>query len=160
MFLYILRHAWAGHFGDPEWPDDYERPLSPAGRERFVRVVRQLLEAGCRPTIVATSPLVRCRQTADILAQGAGCQVEEVDALGPGADLRAALRWTCQQEADEVAWVGHAPDVGMLTAALVGSDAANIRFAKAACAAIRFAGPPGVGEGELYWHATAKLLGC
>ena len=26
MDLYIIRHAWAGHFGDPAWPDDSQRP--------------------------------------------------------------------------------------------------------------------------------------
>ena len=35
-----------------------------------------------------------------------------------------------------------------------------IRFAKGAVAAIRFDREPTVGNGELQWLATAKLLGC
>ena len=41
MILYIIRHAWAGHYGDPQWPDDFRRPLSTAGKERFADFAEQ-----------------------------------------------------------------------------------------------------------------------
>ena len=41
--LYIVRHAWAGHFGDPDYPDDRLRPLTEEGRERFCQMVDILL---------------------------------------------------------------------------------------------------------------------
>ena len=37
MFIYIARHAWAGDRGDPRWPDDSLRELTPEGVERFKR---------------------------------------------------------------------------------------------------------------------------
>ena len=55
--------------------------------------------------------------------------------------------------------MGHAPDVGLLTAALIGDDRAHIRFAKGSVAAVRIYDEIGFGSGELYWHATAKMLG-
>ena len=71
------------------------------------------------------------------------------------------VEWIVEQagEHDEIAWVGHAPDVGRMTAALVG-PAGWIRLAKGAVAAIRFYEQPAVGSGELRWLVTAKMLGC
>lgn len=161
MNLYILRHAWAGHFGDPAWPNDALRPLSDEGRDRFAQVAQELAERGVAPRVIATSPLVRCRETAEILAEHVPGEVDvvEIEALLPGSDLAAAILWTASQQGD-VAWVGHAPDVGDFVGGLIGGDSAAVRFAKGACAAIRFDGPCALGAGELHWHATAKMLGC
>jgi phosphohistidine phosphatase len=164
MILYIIRHAWAGPYGDPAWPDDFQRPLTTEGSLRFAQMVRTLAERDFEPQLVATSPLVRCRQTAQIVARqtAAEPQVVNLDALMPGSDLAAALAWTAAEAPglEQIAWVGHTPDVGNLTAALLGDSSAWIRFAKGAVAALRFDGPPAPGQGELRWLATAKLLGC
>jgi len=162
MIVYIVRHARAGQYGDPAWPDDDQRPLTDEGAERFTRVVEALGRRGFAPEVVATSPLVRCRQTAEIVAGGVPGRPEvvELDALEPGSDLAGLLDWTAQQ-ADryrQVAWVGHAPDVGRLTALLIGAAEGGIRFAKGAVAAIDFEDLPRRNEGELRWLVTAKML--
>jgi len=166
MILYIVRHAWAGHHGDPDWPDDDERPLSAGGKKRFAAMAQILAGLGVLPSVVATSPLVRCVQTAELLAEAVGDQMGkppalvEFDALRPGSDLDSLVAWTREQaeEHDEVAWVGHAPDVGRLAGILIGGSP-GIRFAKAGVAAIRFDGKPAPGDGELRWLVTAKMLG-
>lgn len=169
MILYVIRHAWAGHHGDPQWPDDFQRPLAPQGRERLAKLVDLLASRGFAPELVATSPLVRCRQTADVVVERvakkcktSGPRLVELDALAPGSDLESLLAWTVDEASDcgQVAWVGHAPDVGYLTAALIGSPQGWIRFAKGAVGAVRFDELPTSGQGELRWLATAKLLGC
>ncbi len=160
MFLYIARHAWAGHYGDPgPWGDDSERPLTPEGIERYRRVVETLADRGMRPTAIATSPYTRCRQTADLIAEGGGGQVEELEALALGSELAPLIQWSHEQQGQDICWVGHNPDVGRLAAALVGDASSAIRFAKGSVAAIRFYGDVEVGLGELYWLTTAKLLG-
>jgi phosphohistidine phosphatase len=164
MMLYVIRHAWAGQFGDPRWPDDWHRPLTDEGRKRFRRMVVELAARGLAPRQIATSPLVRCRQTAEIVAEqlGGDPSVVERRELVPGSDLTGLLDWTRRKadHRDEMAWVGHAPDVGRMTAALIGDGSAWIHFAKGTVAAIRFPGHPAPGQGELRWLATAKVLGC
>ncbi len=164
MDLYIIRHAWAEQYGDPRWPDDGLRPLTDAGRARFAQVVSRLAQRGFAPQLIATSPLVRCAQTARIVADGLSGdpQVVELDELAPGSDLEGLLGWTGQQAAEygQIAWVGHAPDVGRLTGDLIGQPDAWIRFAKGAVAAIRFEDLPQLGGGELRWLVTAKVLAC
>lgn len=161
MFLYIARHAWAGEHGDPRWPDDSLRELTPDGIARYTKVVKALADRGFNPERIATSPYIRCRQTADIIAKYIGCkpQIDEVDALQPGSEIEPLLEWSRCQSGANTCWVGHSPDVEYLTAALIGDTAAHIRFAKGAIAAIDVDSHITPGEGQLSWLSTAKLLG-
>jgi phosphohistidine phosphatase SixA len=161
MFLYIARHAWAGERGDPRWPDDSLRPLTPEGIERYDEVVKALVKRGLAPKRIATSPYTRCRQTADLLAKRIAGQpaIDELQDLEPGSNLEAAIDWTNTLGGVDACWVGHSPDVERFVAVLVGDGDAQIRFAKGAVAAIEFDDEVFVGGGQLYWLATAKLLG-
>jgi phosphohistidine phosphatase len=160
MFLYIARHAWAGQRGDPQWPDDSLRELTPEGVERFTTVVKSLADRGFEPQRIATSPYTRCRQTADIIAEYTGNpKIDELEALEPGSDLEPLIDWTNEQRGKNVCWVGHSPDVERLAAELIGDGTARIRFAKGAVAAVAFeADVVNSGGGELYWLVTAKSL--
>ena len=163
MFLYIARHAWAGEHGDPRWPDDSLRELTSDGLERYTKVVKALASRGFNPERIATSPYVRCRQTAEIIASHSASHptIDELPALEPASDLESVLEWSNEhaKEVESLCWVGHSPDVGWLAAALIGDGDAQIRFAKGAIAAIHFESEIRTGAGELYWLATAKLLG-
>jgi phosphohistidine phosphatase len=151
MYVYIVRHAWAYDRDSQRWPDDGQRPLTPEGRDRFKKVAKALVRRGVEPARVATSPLVRCRQTADIL-------LEYLARTTQLLELEALLEWTRQSPEADVAWVGHAPDVDELTAALIGEGSAAIHFSKGAVAALRIhrLAP---GGGQLDWLVTAKMLG-
>lgn len=161
MFVFIARHAWAGEHGDPRWPDDSQRPLTAEGVARYENVVRALVDRGFGPQQIVTSPYVRCRQTADIIAAHVPCRppVAEMEALEPGSYLEPVIDWTNAQSGGDICWVGHSPDVERFTAILIGDSSGSIRFAKGAVAAIAFDDEVFAGGGELYWLATAKLLG-
>ena len=164
MDLFIVRHAWAGHFGDPAWPDDSQRPLSDEGRRRFAEVVAKLAGRGLKPELIATSPMCRCIETARLLAEGVPGSPEVVarDELLPGGSVAELTAWTAKQAErfGRIAWVGHAPDVSLYVAAMLGQGEGRVRFGKGAICAIRFQGLPQLGGGELRWLVTAKLLGC
>lgn len=161
MFVFIARHAWAGDRGDPRWPDDSQRPLTDEGIARYDEAVKQLVKRGFAPQRIATSPYVRCRQTAEIIAKRCpgSPPIEEIDSLEPGSYLEPVIEWSNEQPGIDLCWVGHSPDVERFTAALVGDSSARVRFAKGAVAAIEFDDEVIAGGGELYWLATAKLLG-
>ena len=161
MFVYIARHAWAGHAGDPQWPDDSLRELTPEGVERYQAVVAALADRGFAPSRIATSPYARCVQTARLISDGmpGRPEIDELDALEPGSQLDEALAWTADHAGQDVCWVGHNPDVEWMTAALIGEGPASIRFAKGSVAAVQFHHAAAPGAGELYWHVTAKSLG-
>jgi phosphohistidine phosphatase len=159
LILYIVRHAWAFERDDDRWPDDGQRPLTHKGMRRFRRVAKRLAKRGFAPEQVATSPLVRCVQTAAIICDRLGHDAPIViEALSPGARLSDVLIATAGLDADETAWVGHAPDVGQLIAGLVDSTI-PMEMSKGAVAAISFDGPPRPGAGRLSWFVSATLLG-
>jgi phosphohistidine phosphatase len=160
MQLFIIRHAFAGQHGDPHWPNDELRPLTQKGRKRFSRLVKKLARGDFRPTVIGTSPLVRCRQTADALAERLGLEehVVELEALRPGSDLDELMAWTNKQGAAAVAWVGHSPDVEELAAELLGARSGALRFAKGAVAAIEFEEQVARDQGQLQWLATPNSL--
>lgn len=161
MFLFIARHAWAGDYGDPRWPDDSQRPLTPAGIARYDEVIRTLAARGFAPAKIATSPYLRCRQTAEIIAARVPNRppVVVLDALEPGSSLADAIAWTNDGQSVDTCWVGHNPDVERFVALLAGDGTANVRFAKGTIAALEFDEVVAEGAGLLYWLATAKLLG-
>jgi phosphohistidine phosphatase SixA len=160
MFLYLIRHAWAGDYG-ASGHDDSFRELTAEGKERFAKVVEAVVGRGFAPRHVATSPYARCRQTAEIVAEHVADNPEVVplEALEPGSDIAAAIEWTRSYSGQDVAWCGHNPDMEILAGLLIGDRQANIRFAKGTIAAIQFDGDIELAQGQLYWLATAKLLG-
>ncbi len=164
MDLYIVRHAWAAERDAARWPNDDDRPLTEEGRQRFAKFVGRLAEAEFAPKLIASSPLVRCAQTAEIIRKQVSGEPPLVfrEELRPGGQWERLLSWTAEQARryESIAWVGHAPDVTLLAAMLIGDGDANVRFAKGAAAAIRFDGPIEPGQGELRWLVSAKLLGC
>ncbi|HEX5498389.1 MAG TPA: phosphohistidine phosphatase SixA [Thermomicrobiales bacterium] len=159
--LYIVRHAWAEEQGEA-YPDDERRPLTKSGRKRFRKIIQRLAKRGFNPLQVATSPLVRCRQTAKIIAKHveSGPQVTTLDALAPGGSLEPLIAWTRLQCKGDSAWVGHSPDVGRLAASLIGEPHTAICFAKGAVAAIEFDREIAAGQGQLRWLVTAEVLDC
>jgi phosphohistidine phosphatase SixA len=159
--IYIARHAWAHEAGDPRWPDDSQRELEIEGAERYRQVIELLAARDFAPEVIATSPYVRCRQTADLISKYTPLKpsVTELSALEPGSNFEALAEWTRQSHCQSICWVGHVPDVCWLTAMLISDRQANLRFAKGAVAAVRMHGEIAFAHGELVWLATAKLLG-
>ena len=163
MQLYIVRHAYAGQNGDPRYPNDDLRPLTrprPQAiqpRDEETRPHREF-----EPKLVASSPLVRCRQTAEVICEHVGPTPEliELDSLLTGSHLEALVSWSNEQGVEELAWVGHAPDVNYLTAALVGEAEHSLKFAKGTTASIHFDSEIAIGQGQAFeWFTTPKVLG-
>jgi phosphohistidine phosphatase len=155
--LYIVRHAWAEDSGPGI--DDHARQLTKKGRKRFAAMMKRLCKAGMQVDVIATSPLARAVETAELLAAAFdnAPPVEVVDALAPASNWPALVEWTTQQDAARVAWVGHMPCVGRLVGLTIGDGTASIRMQKGAVASIRLDDGPGH-PGELEWLATDDIV--
>ncbi len=121
MKLYIMRHGPAEDFADSG--RDFDRALTDAGRERVRFVARALRDAGELPRAVLSSPLVRARQTAAIVAPLAidAQDVTLEEALSPGGASGALVRSLCAAGRRRVMIVGHEPDLGELVSELLGA---------------------------------------
>lgn len=157
MEIYLVRHAAAEERLASR--PDAERRLTAEGREDFAAGVRGLRALGLRPDRLLTSPLVRARETARILAAGLEAPEPEPEReLGPGGsaeDLLASLRGAGEQ----VVLVGHQPDLGrLLLLAVTGRAGDGAPLKKGGVARLDFAGAPRPGAGVLHWLLTPKQL--
>jgi phosphohistidine phosphatase len=157
--LYLVRHGLAEDRGDA-WPDDTKRPLTSEGLSRMRKAARGLAGLGVGLDVVLTSPLVRARQTAEILAAAMDPRppLATVDSLAPEgsyatllADLEKHARKT------RIALVGHEPGIGELAARLIGSRH-SIEFKKGAVCRVDVDDIPPSGPGDLRWLLTPKIL--
>jgi phosphohistidine phosphatase len=157
--LYFVRHGVAEERGEA-WPDDSRRPLSGEGMSRMRKGARGLARIGVAIEVILTSPLVRARQTAEIVA----AEIEprpslvNIDSLAPDgsyaaviADLEKHARKT------RIALVGHEPMIGELVARLIGSRH-PIEFKKGSICRIDVEDLPPAGPGDLRWMLTPKML--
>ena len=161
VLLYLVRHAIAEERGEA-WPDDRLRPLTEEGRARMERQVEGLAALGVQVDAILTSPLVRTRQTADILLHGLRGRPEVIDwePLEPERrpkDVLAALK--AYREYTSLALVGHEPGIGELAAALIAARH-PVAFKKGAVALIEVAdaAAAAAGSGELRWFLTPRIL--
>jgi phosphohistidine phosphatase len=157
--LYLVRHAPAAERGS-EWPEDAVRPLTPDGAAKFRKAVQGLAALGVRIDLVLTSPLVRCRQTADILSSGlpGHPRVQPLDALAPGGGHAAVIAEAARvAKRPRIALVGHEPDIGHLAGKLLGLKRPP-EFRKGAICRIDVDGLPPGGPGRLEWFATPRML--
>jgi phosphohistidine phosphatase len=105
--FFLVRHGRA----EGRHPQgDAARRLLPEGRAAFAAHARAL--ASELPLVrIATSPLARAVETAELLSEASGAAVEEDAALGAGeSDGRALLRHG-RLLGDRTALVGHNPEL-------------------------------------------------
>jgi len=157
--LYLVRHAIAAPRGE-EWPDDDKRPLTARGVSRFKEAVDGLRTLGVEVDEIFTSPLVRARQTAELLAAGLPGKppVRMLDALSPDhapASVLAQLARTVRRR--RIALVGHEPCLGELAAHLIGAGRA-LPFKKGGVCRIDVESLTSRRPGGLTWFVTPKLL--
>src|SRR5579871_5762648 len=110
------------------------------------------------PDRLLTSPLVRAKQTAEILRDVAGWPpATELAELAPGAEIASILRALGRERCRTAAVVGHQPSLGrLLTACLLGDGSLAVELKKNAVACVSFKGAPRAGQGTLRWLATPR----
>ncbi len=124
MKLYVMRHGPAEDFAASG--RDADRALTPSGRDRVRDVARALLDADEAPHAILTSPLVRARQTADLVALVTNLEarpgaVEISQDLAPGGDGAGLARALVRANKKRVMLVGHEPDLSALVHTLTAS---------------------------------------
>jgi phosphohistidine phosphatase len=157
MKLFFLRHGLAGNRN--EWKgDDASRPLTDEGVKKMKTAAVTLDQLDLKLDVIITSPLVRARQTAEIVAQklDLNSKLVEDERLAHGfnvAHLQAVL--LDHPGANVVMLVGHEPDFSETISALVGGG--RIVCKKGGLALVEL---PNANSrhGELVWLIPPKVL--
>ena len=165
MQLLLIRH---GKAGDREaWrqagKDDFDRPLTPAGRKQMKAAAKGLRQIIPKIDILATSPLVRARQTAELVYAAYQDRPEfvEKDILSgehPAAKLAHWLK-SLNKSDGVVACVGHEPDLSHYAGYFIaGEEEEIIEMKKGGVCVIEFQRQIGMGRGKLRSLCSAKDL--
>ena len=151
MQLLLVRHAIAE---DAEafvanGRSDAQRPLTEVGRKKMRKGANRLRSQLRKIDILACSPLLRARETAEIIARAFG---------DPPIVERSELDYRYPPEAVVVA-VGHEPQLSLLAGLLLADEPRPLlAFRKGGVALIEFPGRAVAGEGVLHWALTAGQL--
>jgi phosphohistidine phosphatase len=160
--VYIVRHGLAGEHGS--YANDNERPLTVEGKQKTRQVALRLAAFNLKFDLILTSPLVRARETAEILMDvGLGKQLEEFGPLAPGGSIGDWLTWLSGWEPGKnncMALVGHEPDLSTWAEMLIWGEAKgaiNLKKAGVIGLLLPVAGSP-VGHSQLFWLTPPRFL--
>jgi phosphohistidine phosphatase len=135
MLVYFLRHGLAGDRDAWTGPDD-ERPLTEEGRERLRTQGKRLAKIGLRVDAIVTSPLVRARETAEIVAEALefGGRIERDGRLAEGFGIEAFAAIVREHgRALSLMLVGHEPTMSEVLGEITNG---NVELKKGALACV------------------------
>jgi len=127
--LYILRHAIAVDALTPGIENDSQRPLTQEGAVKMRAIARGMKKMDLELDLLLSSPYIRARQTADIVAGEFKLKSEfhVTSALAPGAPEGKVIAEILKRypQKNSVLLVGHEPSLSALIAKLLSGDASN-----------------------------------
>ena len=133
--LYLLRHGLAAQRGLRPG-SDAERPLTAKGRRKLGQVAQAMKDLGLSFDLILSSPYLRARQTAEIVAETlhADKRLRFSNALTPQGSFKELLSelQAAGPTARKVLLVGHEPYLSELSALLLsGETGLRLTFRKA-----------------------------
>ena len=125
MNIYILRHGLAGEKGSSEYANDADRPLTSEGERKLSKITDAMKTLGLKFDLILSSPYVRTRQTAEIVAEAFKAR-EKLDfskTLQPDGDPSELIKVLNRRKApDSPLLVGHEPYLSSLISILISGD--------------------------------------
>ena len=162
MKVLIIRHGPAedSDAWEAEGRDDRLRPLTSEGKKQMRKAAAGLPTLVRDVQLLATSPLTRAVQTAEIVAAEYGCEVVPLEALAPDHDPEDAVGWLREQEPDlTVGLVGHEPYLSTLVGYLLtGKRASFLDLKKGGVGLLEMTAPLQLCGGALEWLLTPRAL--
>ena len=140
MKIYLVRHGIAYEPGEPGYEDDTQRPLTDKGREKMKKVADVLKRLNVKPDAILSSPYLRARQTAEILAKELKYKKDKIEfseRLLPTSQPEPMIEEIIEKYiVEELVIVGHEPFLGLLISALAAGSpnlAINVKYGSVCC---------------------------
>ena len=125
MKMYLIRHSDAVEQDTPGYEDDSLRPLTEKGCNKTKKIASALKELGVKPDLIVSSPCVRAKQTAEILAKALKYKQELAfsDMLAPMGNADNIIGEINEKyHVDELILVGHEPCFSKLIGTLIAGN--------------------------------------
>jgi phosphohistidine phosphatase len=151
MKLYFFRHGIA----EDAVKDDFSRKLTAHGATRVKTAAQALAKLGLKPAHIYSSPRVRAKQTAELLAKALDVPVEEREELNFDFDMKQLEKLLVGAGADDaIILVGHEPTFSNTMRDLTGGE---IEMKKGGCARVDAETEPML-HGTLVWLIAPKVF--
>jgi|APMed6443717190_1056831.scaffolds.fasta_scaffold02534_2 phosphohistidine phosphatase len=139
MKLFMMRHGATEEPPDGATPQDFDRALSMRGRKRIRQVGRVLRDNWMLPDLIASSPVVRALQTAEILAASLDPDEPVIvrRELAPDGDILALAKELVASDLESALLVGHEPALSAFVTTVTGDEAWGGSFSKGMILALR-----------------------
>jgi phosphohistidine phosphatase len=159
MDLYIMRHGEAGKRSASS--KDFERPLTISGRKEIEDISKVLDSMKLNISKIATSPLSRAEETANIVAKELKIsKPEKWDELKPeGRREEFYARLSKLKRDSSILVVGHEPYLSFLVSEVIsGSTSTKINLKKGGVARVKVDRFTPMPSGELRWLLSPRLI--
>jgi len=162
MRLYIVRHAIASPHGTPGVQED-DRALTDEGVQKMREAAAGLRALDYIPEMVLSSPLLRARQTAELLLEvfGKGIELKITHSLTPSGSRQELYRELAiyDKKVKAVMLVGHQPSLGEIAGEIAwGSADHYVEFKKGGVCAIDLDSVRGIPKGKMVSLLTPSIL--
>lgn len=166
MKLYLFRHGLAMERDEAfaKKIDDSMRPLTDKGRDKSRRMAKVLREFGDEFEVLVTSPLLRAKQTADIIHDVIGFdQNLECTELVPESPPQAFANWLHAKimRATSVVAVGHDPQLSTFASWVLGGESESfidLKKSGVICLEVESFDLVAPRSGLLKWHLSPKMF--
>jgi len=161
--LYLIRHGIAEE--STKEIKDEERSLTEQGRKKAQKVAQRFKDLDLSFNLIATSPLVRAQQTAEILiSNGLSSQLEQCSDLAFNGSIEDWVeKWLMPRNyppSTRLALVGHQPCLSKWAEILIWGEARGSLVLKKA-GAIGIEVPPSdsiIGSCKMFWLTPPRYL--
>jgi phosphohistidine phosphatase len=152
MKILVIRHGVAEEL---DGGTDAQRELTKQGRKRMASAAKGIASLVPHVDLLASSPLIRAAQTAEIVSDALGGELRPVQIapLSPRKPVPALLTWLQQQPADStVALVGHEPHLGTFVSwMMTGLQEPFVVFKKGGACLLEIDGELRSGRAKMLW---------
>jgi phosphohistidine phosphatase len=159
MKILIIRHGIAAQQSSKS--ADETRKLTKIGRQKMKKAAHGLRTLVEQIDLIASSPLIRATQTAEIVGEVYhGTRIVQIAALSPGRPPAALLEWlNAHPPTATVALIGHEPHLStFLCWLMTGLQESFVTLKKGGAALLEINGPATAGRAKLLWLMRAGQL--
>ncbi|SRR5690606_8020245 len=158
MNIYLIRHSKAEKASAVS--GDFERKLTEEGKHLIKAAAEKWKHLVDSFDYIVSSPLVRAHQTAKIIADVFDHKDEIIldKNLGSGGSVEDIINTANSLDGEDIAFIGHQPDLSNYLSAFISSSGAHAEFKPAAIAKISFHNRAQVSKGYLEFLIPAEVL--
>ena len=162
MNIHLVRHGIATPLAEENDFRDEKRRLTREGELKLRRAAQGLKLLQVSFDLIASSPLIRARETAEIIAEVLKHKPpidiwEELEPEGTAESVCSRLQ--AHLEKSSLLLVGHQPSIGFLASFLLtGSSNRSLPFKKGSIFSLEVIELPPLSVGNLNWMLSSRML--